>query len=97
MRFDRRPEAVFNAALSLVESRQWEIAEADLNEGRIEATEKLPWFGFRDDVVIRIEPDNGFTRFDMRSKSRIGRGDLGVNAKRILQFTGDLKTALNTY
>ena len=43
-------------------------------------------FRFRDDFVVRVRPDGEATRVDMRSKSRVGKGDLGANAKRIEQF-----------
>ncbi|MBC7505868.1 MAG: DUF1499 domain-containing protein, partial [Sandarakinorhabdus sp.] len=59
--------------------------------GRIEATATVPWWGFKDDVVIRLTPAGTGTRVDMRSKSRVGKGDLGVNAKRINDFLDALK------
>ncbi len=58
--------------------------------GRIEATATTPWFGFRDDVVIRVTPTEGGSRVDVRSLSRVGRGDLGTNAKRVRAFLAKL-------
>ena len=55
-------------------------------EGRIEATATTPWIGFKDDVVIRVVGAGTETRVDLRSKSRVGRGDAGMNAKRIRAF-----------
>lgn len=53
-------------------------------EGRIEATETSRLFRFQDDVVVRVRPfEGGGSRIDVRSKSRDGKGDLGVNAERI--------------
>lgn len=44
-------------------------------------------FRLRDDFVVRVRPEEGGgTRVDMRSKSRVGRGDLGANAERIHEF-----------
>lgn len=86
---------VFDAVIALVESRRWELVNADRETGIVEATEKLPWFGFRDDVVIRIDFIDSETKVDMRSKSRIGRGDLGVNANRIRDFMSDLESRLS--
>lgn len=84
-------QEVMDAAVMLVTQRNWQMAAVNRNEGRIEATEKLPWFGFKDDVVLRFtELEDGRTQVDMRSKSRIGRGDVGVNARRIEQFLKDL-------
>ncbi|MEX0905067.1 MAG: DUF1499 domain-containing protein [Balneolaceae bacterium] len=89
--FSAPNEEVFNAAVAVVEERGWELVNSDAEEGIIEATEKLAWFGFKDDVVLRIGTDDDGTRVDMRSKSRIGRGDVGVNAKRIMRFFEDLE------
>ncbi len=82
---------VMDAAVVVVAGHGWELVAINRNEGRIEATEKLAWFGFKDDVVIRFTEQNGATRVDMRSKSRIGRSDIGVNAKRIERFMKDLE------
>ncbi|MGB5145826.1 MAG: DUF1499 domain-containing protein, partial [Porticoccaceae bacterium] len=54
--------------------------------GRIEATETSFWYGFKDDVVIRIAGDDRESRIDIRSKSRVGKSDLGKNAERIRAF-----------
>ena len=64
----------------------WEIVSVSENEGRIEATATTFWFGFKDDVVIRVREDSGGTRIDLRSVSRVGGGDLGANAARIRAF-----------
>lgn len=84
-------QEVMDHAVMILINREWDLVAINRNEGRIEATEKLAWFGFRDDVVLRFTEENGMTRVDMRSKSRIGRGDVGVNAKRIEKFLNDLK------
>ena len=55
-------------------------------EGRIEAVATTRWFGFKDDVVVRLTPAAGGARVDVRSKSRVGRSDVGANAKRIERF-----------
>lgn len=83
-------QQVMDRAVMIVVNRKWQLVAINRSEGRIEATEKLPWFGFSDDVVIRFTDDNGDTRVDMRSKSRIGRSDVGVNARRIERFLNDL-------
>lgn len=85
---------VFEVVVGLVEDRGWRLAQADRENGIVEATEKLAWFGFEDDVVIRIDETVNGTRVDMRSKSRIGRGDLGVNADRIDKFLNDVEERL---
>lgn len=88
-------QEVMDAAMMLVLKRGWEIVAVNRQEGRIEATEKLPWFGFKDDVVLRFSgTEDGGTQVDMRSKSRVGRSDIGVNAKRIQRFLRDLEYGL---
>lgn len=64
----------------------WDVLAAVPAEGRIEATATTPWIGFKDDVVIRIRPAGEGARIDVRSKSRVGRGDAGMNAGRIRAF-----------
>jgi uncharacterized protein (DUF1499 family) len=49
----------------------------------IEATATTFWFGFKDDVVLRIRPTANGSIVDVRSVSRVGQSDLGANAKRI--------------
>jgi uncharacterized protein (DUF1499 family) len=90
-------QAVMDVATDLILQREWDIVAINRKEGRIEATEKLAWFGFKDDVILRFsELENGDTRVDMRSKSRIGRSDVGVNAKRIKRFLTDLEQSVDS-
>jgi uncharacterized protein (DUF1499 family) len=60
-------------------------------EGRLEATDTTFWFGFKDDVVVRVRPDGTGSRVDVRSLSRVGRSDLGMNARRIRRFLERLR------
>lgn len=84
---------VFETALAVAEDMGWEIVASDLAEGRIEATATTPFVGFKDDVVIRIRARSAQTVVDVRSKSRVGRGDMGVNANRIREFSEKLIAA----
>ena len=84
------PTAAFAAALAVARDMGWSIVAADENAGRIEATATTAWFGFRDDVVIRVTPAGAGSRVDIRSHSRVGRGDLGANARRIRDFAARL-------
>ncbi len=83
-------EEAFERALVTAERQDWQIVEADLDEGRIEATARTFWFGFVDDVVVRVTPIDGRSVVDVRSKSRVGRGDVGTNAERIRAYLDDL-------
>lgn len=87
-------QEVIDEIVTLISSRGWEIVSVNRNEGRIEATETLAWFGFKDDVVFRVTATDEGTRIDMRSKSRIGRSDVGVNADRIKEFLTDLESRI---
>jgi len=86
-------DKVFAAAQSTLASMGLELVEADAAQGRIEATATSLLFGFKDDVVVRIAGDAGGTKVDVRSKSRVGRNDFGVNAKRVRTFLARLKAA----
>lgn len=92
---DAYPAIVFDHALAAAEAQGWEIVEASEEDGRIEATATTFWFGFKDDVVIRVRADNGGSVVDVRSKSRIGRSDAGANAARIRSYLEDLELRLN--
>jgi uncharacterized protein (DUF1499 family) len=83
---DAYPAIVFERALEVVERLGWELVEANPDQGRIEATDTTFWFGFKDDVVIRIQATDSGTRVDVRSKSRVGLSDVGANANRIRRF-----------
>lgn len=64
-----------------------EVVDVNLAVGRVEATATTFWYGFKDDVVVRVRRVQGGSRLDVRSMSRIGRSDLGANAARIAEFT----------
>ncbi len=85
------PAAAFERALAAARRMGWDIAAAEAADGRIEATATTRWFRFKDDVVIRIKPHGAGSRIDMRSMSRVGRSDLGANAKRIRAFFAEFK------
>jgi len=86
LHLDASPEAVFKQALAAVKSMGWKLVDADNQAGRIEATATTFWFRFKDDIVIRIRPDGTGTRLDARSVSRVGKGDVGTNARRLRKF-----------
>lgn len=80
------PEQAFGKALGAARDMGWEIVEANATDGRIEATDTTFWFGFKDDVVVRIRAADQGTRIDVRSVSRVGKSDVGTNAKRIRAY-----------
>ncbi len=87
------PADMFPRAEATARAMGWEIVDAKAGEGRIEATDTTAWWGFKDDVVIRIADEGSGSRLDIRSMSRVGKSDLGKNAERIRAFLAALKDA----
>lgn len=69
----------------------WDVVARAPADGRLEAVDTSEWFGFRDDIVVRIRAEGTGSRIDIRSKSRAGESDLGVNARRIRVFIARLR------
>lgn len=92
VRINEPVPSVIAKAERLAEARGWEVALSLPEEGRLEATETSSLFRFKDDIVLRVRPtDTGEGSIvDMRSVSRVGVSDLGVNAKRVRSFLADL-------
>jgi uncharacterized protein (DUF1499 family) len=90
---DLGPAEVFTRALKTAEQMGWTIVAVDPAAGRIEASQRSRWFGFTDDVVIRIVPAESGSRVDVRAVSRVGSGDLGVNAARVRAYLAALREA----
>ena len=80
------PADAFARALQAARDMGWEIVSADAAAGRIQAVATTLWFGFQDDVTVRVTLQQGSSRIDVRSKSRVGRGDAGTNAHRIREY-----------
>ncbi|MDQ3287533.1 MAG: DUF1499 domain-containing protein [Pseudomonadota bacterium] len=80
----------FEQALEAAREMGWEIVAADPVAGRIEATDTTFWFGFKDDVVVRVSQEVEGTRIDVRSVSRVGKSDVGANAERIREYLDHL-------
>ena len=77
----------FDHALATAKNLGWEITSADRDQGRIEAVDTTPFFGFKDDVAIRLtKASPQETLLDIRSVSRVGISDVGANAARIRRF-----------
>ena len=64
----------------------WDLIAEDSSTGMIEAVATTSFFGFKDDVVIRVRSNGSGSVVDIRSHSRLGRGDQGKNAGRIRNF-----------
>jgi uncharacterized protein (DUF1499 family) len=79
-------DKAYERALAIAREAGWTIVSADAASRRIEATATTPFFGFKDDVVIVVTASGAGSRIDMRSLSRIGRSDLGANARRVESY-----------
>jgi uncharacterized protein (DUF1499 family) len=82
------------ATTKAMENLGWELVNSDVNNGIVEATDTTTWFGFKDDVVVRINDKGSKRVVDIRSKSRIGKSDLGKNAQRIKTLIDELNAVV---
>jgi len=80
----------FDRALVLAKSMGWKIVDSNAREGRIEAMATTFWFGFTDDVIVRVSAAPQGSRVDVRSVSRVGLSDVGTNAKRVRAYLDKL-------
>jgi uncharacterized protein (DUF1499 family) len=90
------PGAAFARARAAARAAGWTIVAADSAAGRVEATATTGWFGFKDDVVVRIRPEGQGSRVDVRSVSRVGKSDVGTNARRIRAYLDRLRPGEET-
>ncbi|MDO8292442.1 MAG: DUF1499 domain-containing protein [Gallionella sp.] len=88
--FKQPYERVFDAALATTQALGWEVTARDRDQGEIRAVATTRVFRFKDDVTITIGREGEGVVVNVRSHSRIGKGDLGTNARRIRQFQAEL-------
>ena len=94
LHYPQSKSKLVEATKQAINNLGWQLVNIDADQGIIEATDRTMWFGFKDDVIVRIT-DNGSKRLvDIRSKSRVGGSDLGKNAERIHDFTEELDSIL---
>ena len=94
LNYPQSKSELVEATKQAIDHLGWQLVNIDADQGIIEATDRTMWFGFKDDVVVRIT-DNGSKRLvDIRSKSRVGGSDLGKNAERIHGFIEELDSIL---
>ncbi|HUG24199.1 DUF1499 domain-containing protein [Piscinibacter sp.] len=90
LRLAQQPAEAFERAERAARAMGWEIVAAKPEALRIEATDTTLFFGFKDDIVIRIRPQPLGSVVDVRSLSRVGGSDIGANARRVRAFLGKL-------
>lgn len=94
LNYPQSKSELVEATKQVIDHLGWQLVNIDADQGIVEATDRTMWFGFKDDVIVRIT-DNGSKRLvDIRSKSRVGGSDLGKNAERIHKFIEELEGIL---
>ena len=94
LNYPQSKSELVEATKQAIDHLGWQLVNIDADQGIVEATDRTMWFGFKDDVIVRIT-DNGSERLvDIRSKSRVGGSDLGKNAERIHGFIEELDSIL---
>ncbi len=95
LRVDLPVRAAYDAAMKVIANRKWLVVDARPptapgRPGVIEAVARTTLMDFRDDVVVRVTPEQNGSRIDVRSASRYGLSDFGANAKRIAALLTDI-------
>jgi uncharacterized protein (DUF1499 family) len=90
---DLAPDQTFERSLKAAKDLGWTVISRNEEKGFIEATDTTFWFGFTDDIVIRISQQDKGSRIDLRSLSRVGKSDAGANAERIRKFLKIMKNS----
>ncbi|WP_350562719.1 DUF1499 domain-containing protein [Psychrobacter sp. CAL346-MNA-CIBAN-0220] len=83
-----------SAVEQAIKNLGWELVNTDTSKGIVEATDTTTWFGFKDDIVVRVNDEGSERLIDIRSKSRVGGSDLGKNAERIHTLIKELNAVL---
>lgn len=91
LELDVTPAEAMALAESAARAMEWELITVASGEGRLEAVATTAWFGFKDDVVVRIVESGDGSLVDVRSKSRLGLSDVGTNARRIRRFMAQMQ------
>lgn len=82
--------SVLDAAEQAAIDQGWEAVVRTESQAQIEATDVTAWFGYKDDIIIRVTDEADAIVVDVRSKSRVGQSDLGTNAARISDYLAAL-------
>jgi uncharacterized protein (DUF1499 family) len=85
------PATLMPLAVKAAHDMGWDVVATDPADGRLEATDTTRYFGFKDDIVVRIRAMPSGSRIDVRSESRVGRGDAGANAHRLAKYLAALR------
>lgn len=92
--FDENVETLFSAVKKVFEQIDPYEYTVQENEYSLNAVFRIPIFGFKDDLDILIQADGDKSVLHIRSASRVGHSDLGVNRRRVQKIINDIKTNL---
>lgn len=84
----------FELVVTTIEGLGYNDISRDNTLAQLEFSDQTFWFGFIDDIVIRVSREDSKSRVDIRSASRVGKSDIGKNAKRIRAISQELKSVL---
>ena len=87
-------DTAYAAALAEARAKGWAMVSEDPATGTLNATATTFWFGFKDDVAVRVRPEGAGSVIDVRSTSRVGLSDLGANAARIEAYLAGIERRL---
>ncbi|HEY0766895.1 MAG TPA: DUF1499 domain-containing protein [Steroidobacteraceae bacterium] len=93
LRLALAPAVALQAAQRAAGRLGWQIDAYAPADGRLEATDTSIFFGFKDDVVVRVRASDAGSRIDVRSKSRVGLSDVGANARRVRAFLKSMESS----
>jgi len=89
------PKTVHEQSVNTLKKMGLKIVTNEAENGIVEATYSSFWFGFEDDMVVRVRAgQGGGSVVDTRSVSRVGQSDIGANAARIKAFNEALQKSL---
>ena len=94
LNYTQSKSELVEATKQAIDHLGWQLVNIDADQGIVEATDRTMWFGFKDDVIVRITDKGSERLVDIRSKSRVGGSDLGKNAERIHGFIEELDSIL---
>ncbi|WP_340106354.1 DUF1499 domain-containing protein [Rhodohalobacter sp. 8-1] len=87
------PDKLMTTCETILNNMGAEEVESDSESFQIDAVFRIALFGFRDDFTIRISPDNtGGSILHLSSRSRTGKGDLGVNRRRVQKLLSSIQS-----
>lgn len=88
------PAQAQQRALDIAKQLGWQVTRLEPASSGLEAQVRSFWFGFVDDIAVRIRQGGTSDEsvVDIRSVSRVGVSDIGANAKRVRAFSQALIT-----